>query len=49
MIVPDNADSQSADDDHEDRRNAHMEAYSEEDRTLVKGGNLARLLGWEVT
>lgn len=28
---------------------AHMEAYSEEDRALVKGGNLARLLGWETT
>jgi len=28
---------------------AHMEAYSEADRALVKGGNLARLLGWETT
>ena len=25
---------------------AHMEQYSEADRALVKGGNLARLLGW---
>lgn len=28
---------------------AHMEAYSEADRALVKGGNLARLLGWAAT
>jgi predicted TIM-barrel fold metal-dependent hydrolase len=28
---------------------AHMEAYSETDRALVKGGNLARLLGWVPT
>ena len=27
---------------------AHMEAFSETDRNKVKGGNLARLLGWEV-
>jgi predicted TIM-barrel fold metal-dependent hydrolase len=26
---------------------AHMEEYSDADRNLVKGGNLARILGWE--
>ncbi|MEE2659266.1 MAG: amidohydrolase family protein [Candidatus Latescibacterota bacterium] len=28
---------------------AHMEAYSDADRAKVKGGNLEKLLGWDVT